>query len=178
MSMIEIAAVILTAVSVYLAGRQQWLTWPTGMVSVVLFGILFWDKHLYAAAVLQVIYLVQSVWGWWMWSQPKERVTRLGSEDMCRCIDMLIWGSGLAYILLVPCGSPSPFLDGATFCLSLFATYLLTYRYVETWLVWMVTNVLYAILFTVQGLPLTALLSVGLLLLNANALRSWKRELV
>lgn len=174
--MIEAIAVVFMLVSVWLAARQNVLTWPTGIVSVSCFAFVFWDKALYAAAILQGIYLVQSAWGWWQWSQPQSPVGRLEWHDhllMGFCVCTASFCGGL---LLTLTPSPSPMLDAWTFCLSILATGLLTYRYIETWWVWMAVNAIYCVLFASQGLFLTAALSLVLIGVNVYALRSWKRS--
>ncbi len=173
--MIEILASLLILASVWLAARQSIWNWPVGILGVCGFGWVFWQARLYAAAGLQVVFLVQSAWGWWTWSRP-DRTVRRATEPLFWHLGYrgLIVGFGI-WSALTWTASPSPAMDALTCTLSLIATYLLTYRYLETWAVWGVTNVLYAGLFLSQELYATAALSLTLIGLNRIAYLSWSR---
>ncbi len=175
--MIEAIAGALTLLSVYLAGRQNVWTWPTGIVSVVLFASVFWDARLYAAAGLQVGYVAQSIWGWVAWGRDEGKPRRLAASKWPSLICSCMVAQFPLYLVLMAAHSPSPMLDAITFVLSVAATWLLTYRYIESWYVWSVVNVLYAFLFATQGLYLTMTLSLVLLGINRMALLSWTRSL-
>jgi hypothetical protein len=77
MSYIELIGTILYLWSVWLIARKQMLTWPVGIVSVLLYMSLFYQIRLYSDALEQVYYLIASFYGWWWWSQrgPAEDVT-------------------------------------------------------------------------------------------------------
>lgn len=174
--MIEIVAALLTLLCVWLAGRQSIWNWPVGIVAVCCFGWVFWQARLYAAAGLQVVFLVQSAWGWWQWSQPEQRVRRASEPLLWHLGAIGLLGGMAIWSRLTWTASPSPVMDALTCALSLVATYLLAHRYLETWIVWGVTNVLYAGLFLSQGLYATAALSLVLIGLNRIAYLSWSRS--
>ena len=52
---------------------QVWrlLTWPIGIISVVLFGVLFYQIQLYSDTLEQFYYLGASVYGWWFWEKDQ-----------------------------------------------------------------------------------------------------------
>jgi len=79
MSLLEIAANGMTALSILLAGRNSVHTWWTGITGCVMFAFLFYATSLYADVVLQLFFVVTSVlflyaaywinavisWRWW-----------------------------------------------------------------------------------------------------------------
>ena len=67
MSWFETAAVIFGIVSVWLSTREHIWSWPTAIVNVLLYVIVFRDAKLYADMGLQVVYAAISVYGWWHW---------------------------------------------------------------------------------------------------------------
>lgn len=170
--MIEVLAAVLMVLSVWLAGKQETLNWPIGIVAVVLYGWVFWQAGLYGAAGLQALYLAQSIWGWIEWSAEDKPIRQLDRTGWLHVAVAFFVG-----LLWTYCGllsfSVAPFLDAVTVVLSLIATWLLTYRYLDTWYVWAATNVLYAGLFLSQGLYVTASLSLALLVVNRIAFLSW-----
>jgi nicotinamide mononucleotide transporter len=67
MSYIELVGTLLYLASVWLIARKNMLTWPVGIVSVLLYMALFYQIRLYSDALEQVYYLGASVYGWWYW---------------------------------------------------------------------------------------------------------------
>ncbi|HEY9814372.1 MAG TPA: nicotinamide riboside transporter PnuC, partial [Candidatus Obscuribacterales bacterium] len=77
MSYIELIGTILYLGSVWLIAQKHMLTWPVGILSVLLYMSLFYQIQLYSDALEQVYYLVASAYGWWWWSRkgPDQDVT-------------------------------------------------------------------------------------------------------
>jgi len=69
MSYIELVGTILYLLSVWLISRRNILTWPVGIVSVLLYMVLFYQIRLYSDAMEQVYYLGAGAGGWWYWSR-------------------------------------------------------------------------------------------------------------
>ncbi|MHA3774717.1 nicotinamide mononucleotide transporter [Verrucomicrobiota bacterium sgz303538] len=63
----EIAANILTTVSILFAGRNSVHTWWLGIMGCLLFTKVFVDARLYSDSILQVFYIVTSAMEWWSW---------------------------------------------------------------------------------------------------------------
>ncbi|MEO0562172.1 MAG: nicotinamide mononucleotide transporter family protein, partial [Chloroflexota bacterium] len=62
LSYIELVGTVLYLASVWLISRRNMLTWPVGIISVLLFMVLFYQIRLYADAIEQVYYLGASVY--------------------------------------------------------------------------------------------------------------------
>ena len=67
MSYIEFIGTIFYLWSVWLIARRNILTWPVGIISVLLYMALFYQIQLYSDTVEQVYYLIASAYGWWRW---------------------------------------------------------------------------------------------------------------
>src|SRR3982750_4886144 len=67
MSPLELFAVLFGAVSVYLSGRENVWSWPTAIVNVLLYVVVFFREKLYADMGLQVVYAIISAYGWAPW---------------------------------------------------------------------------------------------------------------
>ena len=76
-SWLELVGTIFNLACVILVARRNILTWPIGIIAVILFGALFWQINLYADVIEQVYYLVTGIVGWYMWASVKHR----DSED-------------------------------------------------------------------------------------------------
>ena len=63
--------------------------WPAGIISVLLYLIVFWRSHLYMNAGLQIVYFVLSIHGWYEWlhggENKTERKIKHASSRCGRC---------------------------------------------------------------------------------------------
>jgi len=73
MSYIELVGTVLYLWSVWLIARRRMLTWPVGILSVLLYMALFYQIRLYSDALEQIYYLCASVYGWWYWSRSQHQ---------------------------------------------------------------------------------------------------------
>jgi nicotinamide mononucleotide transporter len=67
LSTLEIVAAAFGAVSVYLSARQHIASWPTAIVNVLLYVVVFREARLYADMGLQFVYAALSAYGWYEW---------------------------------------------------------------------------------------------------------------
>lgn len=85
-SLVEVIGFVTGAWCVWLVGRQNPWNWPVGLIQVVAYLFLFWESGLYGDSVLQVVYLVLGLWGWWNWvrgrpGRSSSRSVRLDSRS-------------------------------------------------------------------------------------------------
>src|SRR6185503_528973 len=73
LSYVELFGTILYLWSVWLISQRRVLTWPVGIVSVLLYITLFYQIRLYSDAFEQVYYLGASAYGWWYWSRSRHQ---------------------------------------------------------------------------------------------------------
>src|SRR5678816_4443579 len=67
MTCLELAAVTVGIVSVLLSVRQNIWSWPTALVNVALYSVVFYRNGLYSDMGLQVVYFGLSLYGWYEW---------------------------------------------------------------------------------------------------------------
>ena len=67
-SWLELSGTIFNLAAVILAARRNILTWPIGIIGVILFGFLFYQINLYADMAEQVYYFITGVIGWYLWA--------------------------------------------------------------------------------------------------------------
>ena len=67
----ELLGAILGILYIRFSIRQSILTWPTGLLTSLLYVIVFFKSALYAAMGLQVYYVAISFYGWYFWLKGK-----------------------------------------------------------------------------------------------------------
>ena len=184
MTPLEIAANVVTTLSIWLAARNSRHTWSTGIVGCVLFGVQFFRTQLYADTTLQVFFLATSAIGWWQWrrapagaAQAERPVTRTRPST-------LAWMALAAVAVMLGYGALlhrftdayMPFVDAAVLALSVVAQCLLMLRKIENWMFWIVVNTLSVPLFASRGLTLTAVLYTAYWFNAWYGLWRWRRQ--
>ena len=183
MSPLELVAAVTGAVSVWLSVRQNIWSWPTAIVNVVLYAIVFYDARLYADTGLQVVYAVLSVYGWYEWLYGGEgrtvlRVTRTSPRIAAVLTLIAAAGSALLGTLLHRATDAAlPFMDSFLSSTSLVAQWMMTKKLLENWLVWIAVDVLYVGMFLFKGLYLTAGLYAVFLALAVRGYLDWRRSM-
>lgn len=191
LSYVELSGTVLYLWSVWLIARRRILTWPVGIVSVLLYLSLFYQIRLYSDALEQVYYLLASAYGWWRWSHsPKERGTILSVEYSAPrwvaawLLVTLSLGAALGAFMgrahaLFPSVFPEeasfPYLDALTTVMSFTAMWLMARRRIESWLYWIVVDAVGVGLYYVKAVKFVSLLYVLLLCLAVNGFVSWVR---
>jgi nicotinamide mononucleotide transporter len=182
-SAMELAAALTGAVSVWLSVRQNIWSWPTAIVNVVLYTVVFWEAKLYADMGLQVVYAVLSLYGWYQWlyggaGHTELRVTR--TPRRVGTILTLIAAAGsalLGALLQHSTDAALPFMDSFLSSTSLVAQWMMTKKLLENWLVWIAVDVLYVGMFVFKGLYLTAGLYAVFLVLAVRGYVDWRRSM-
>jgi nicotinamide mononucleotide transporter len=182
-STLELAAAITGAISVWLSVRQNIWSWPTAIVNVVLYAIVFYQTKLYADMGLQVVYAVLSLYGWYEWLYGGEgrtelRVTRTGRRLGTLLTLIAAAGSAALGVLLHRTTDAAlPFMDSFLSSTSLVAQWMMTRKLLENWLVWIGVDVLYVGMFVFKGLYLTAGLYAVFLALAVKGYLDWRRSM-
>lgn len=189
---LELAANVMTAVCIFLAGRNNIHTWWTGIVACVLFGVLFYTSQLYADVTLQVFFIVTSVIGWYNWITKEKleddsltgdgsvlrveieetKVTYAGWPTVVSMAGIaVVVATGYGWILHEYTNAYAPWIDSTVLTFSVIAQLLLMRRNVENWPLWVLVNTLSVPLYWSRGLYMTSVLYA---LFWVNAVWSWK----
>jgi len=181
MSPLEATGVLFGLVSVILTVRQSIWCWPTGIVNVTLFFVMFLGARLYAAMALQVVFFVLSVYGWYRWLHPAPGqrelpVSRLSPVEGAA----LLVGGGLVIAGVGTCLSRRtdavlPYWDTASTVMSVAAQWLLARKVLENWLVWIVADLVMIGVYYKQRLLLTSALYVVFTGLSAAGYLEWRK---
>jgi nicotinamide mononucleotide transporter len=191
MSYVELFGTILTLWSVWLIAKRRVLTWPVGIVSSVLYLVLFYQIKLYSDTIEQIYYIITNIYGWWAWDKsPKDNGQVIGvrysnRNRIMQWIVLTLVVSAIAGFLmsrihiLLPAQFPEPaalpYLDALTTIMSFTATWLMIQKKVECWIYWIIVDVIGIGLYFVKDVKFVALLYVVLLILAINGFRLWHK---
>ena len=175
---VEVAAVVLYALSVWLAVKNSILTWPVGIAATCLYLYLFYEWRLYADAGLQLVYIAFSLAGLWAWRRREKREEVAEAQHAppaTLALTLLAVAAGTVVLqqYLAAVNGAAPLSDALLTAGSLGALYLLIHKHTETWIFWAVLDVGYVALFVSREVYLTAALYGVLLAMVIRASREW-----
>lgn len=179
MNSIELVAALLGLANVALLWRRSIWNYPFGMAMVALYALIFFQARLYSEAGLQLFFFVVQIYGWVLWYRNGGQQGPVGVSWMSGK-QRIGWGLAtaslslsLGWIMHSFTNAALPFVDSAVTGASIAAQFLLSFRRIENWILWIVIDVASIGLYINRGLLLTAGLYVILLGLSALGLRDW-----
>ncbi len=177
MNYIEVISCLFILISVVLASKQNVYTWVTGIVGTLGFIYLFYTSHIYFQLILQVIFLIQGVWGYVYWKKENIEIKK-ADKFICDMAMILIpLGSYLLFLVLALFHKEVSPLDITITAWSLLANYLLIKKKLEAWLFWIAVDICSVALFADEKLYYTAGLYFIFLIIAIYSYIKWKKEL-
>ena len=178
---LEVWAFVLSLGMVCLNVRVNPWGWPLAILSSLLYFLLFARSKLYGEAVLQLVFVALSVWGWWQWLRgPSATHQALNVQALGRrgrwlglVLVLLAWPV-LGRLLDQVTDSDVPYLDALPTVASLLGQWLLGRKYLENWPTWLLVNLFSMGLFGYKGLWLTVILYGLFAALSVVGWRQWR----
>lgn len=183
MSSLEIIAALFGVVSVFLSVRQNIWSWPTAIVNVGLYIVVFYETKLYADTGLQVVYVVLNAYGWYHWLYGGKNRTELPVARTGLRLGLILTGIVAAGAILIGTllsrntDAALPYVDALTTSTSLVAQWMMTRKLLENWIVWVAVDVVYIGMYISKSLHVTAVLYFIFLILSAVGYLQWRRSL-
>ena len=157
MDPLEIAATGLTLACVVLAVKRSLWQFPTGIVGTALGFFVFWRTGLYSSAILQPIFVVVQIYGWWFWLRgdntkaPPIRSTPL-HVVIGACGVAVVLALAGAWALETWTNAAMAQLDAIILALSIVAQVMLSLKRIENWPVWVAINAISVVVYGSQQL--------------------------
>ena len=175
----EHVALVCGVVYAILAVKRIRWAWVFGAASSAVLVWLAAGAALPLQAVLQAVYVLMAVYGFWHWSKvaPGETVIAVTMWGWRRhlvawlVIAALIWFG--APLLQQHTAAAWPHLDVVVTGLSLLATWMTARAILENWLYWLLVDALSFYMYSAQGLMFVAMLYSIYFVIAVVGLRSW-----
>lgn len=180
---IEIIAVATGLLSVWYSKKINVLVFPIGIISVLLYVFIFIKNGLFANAVINFLYFVISVFGWWNWKRQKANDKRLKAKELSvtflnkrqRFLTLAIV-IVLLMISKIFTSDTLTFLDYFTGVLGLGGMLLTALKKVENWVLYLLCDIILIPLCIVNGLYLTVLQYIIYAIIAVMGCISWSEE--
>lgn len=174
---LEVIAAIFGLIYVLLAARQNFFCWMAGIANVLIFAWIFFNNKIYANMSLQIIYLIISIYGLYVWMSKKPNVkVKISKMDNSYRLLMVVFISiltAISYLILSNTNSTTLFVDSFTAAAGLIATWMQARKYIENWLIFIPTDIILTIMFYTQELYVTSALFAIYTLIAIGAYFNW-----
>jgi nicotinamide mononucleotide transporter len=178
----ELTGFITGLLCVYLAAKNVIWNWPLAIISVIAYGFIFYEKHLFADAGLQLYFLAMNIYGWYHWSKasplnnlaPVVRITK--RQILLSVLGVTVVTVFLGSVLKYTTAS-YPYLDSFCAACSVVAQVLLARKVLENWLVWVFVDIIYVGIYIFKDLHITAVMYGIYIPIAILGYIDWKKEL-
>lgn len=173
-------AAITGVLYVLLAAREKRLCWLFGFVSTAIYTVLFWQVSLPMQSLLNGYYMLMAGYGWWAWKAESSSADSLAIQrwplkfHIVASIILLVVSALSILLLKEQFSNELLWLDASITWGSVFATFLLARKVLETWYYWLVFDALALVLYISIELWFTVGLFVVYLIMAFYGLNRWQ----
>jgi nicotinamide mononucleotide transporter len=194
-SYLEFFGLVSGIVAVGLSSLANVWSWPLGIINVTLSFFLFFQVQLYPDMFLQIFFFITNVMGWWRWTHPEKfeedrkhelKVSSCTPKDLMIIVVVGVIGTAgfglfagnlhelIPQLFTQP--SAFPYVDSFITVMSIVATYYMIQKKIESWLIWLVIDVIATYLYYVRDIKLYSFLYFIYCLIAIFGYFNWIRE--
>lgn len=183
---LEFAAFVTTIIGIWLTTRRLLICWPIILFADFLYLVVFFRSGFLSDALLQIFFVVFTIYGWWHWwrgvrADGEVRVEPLGRRACIVALvvgaigslflgRVMVWVGGMLHITVA-----LPHLDATLASYSLVASWWGARKHIANWWLWIIVDLVYIGEYIYKDLWITAVLYAGLVGLAILGLREWRR---
>ena len=182
LSLLEVVAVVMALLYLFLAIRQNIWCWFGAGISTAIYVYLFLDAKLYMQSALNGFYFAMAIYGWVVWrsGQADEKQLPVVSWPLMTHVYaiLLIAAVGLfnGYVLDTQTDSQHAYVDAIVAWGAIWATFLVARKVLENWWYWLVIDIASIFIYWSRDLQLTSVLFAVYVLMIPFGLVSWARS--
>jgi nicotinamide mononucleotide transporter len=161
---LEIVAVFFGFLSVWFSKNNNILVFPTGMINTSIFVYLLLKWSLLGDMIINVYYFIMSIYGWYFWLKGTNNtvspISKVSNTDIRIVVLLFISSSvfvSLVYTFFDKWETIVSYIDILTTAIFFAAMWLMAKRKVESWIFWIVGNIISVPLYLYKGLAFTSI---------------------
>ena len=161
---LEIIAVFFGFLSVWFSKNNNILVFPTGMINTSIFVYLLLKWSLLGDMIINAYYFIMSIYGWYFWLKGTNNnvspISKVSNKDIRIVVLLFISSSvfvSLVYTFFDKWETIVSYIDILTTAIFFAAMWLMAKRKVESWIFWIVGNIISVPLYLHKGLAFTSI---------------------
>ena len=178
---LEFIAVFLGILSVIFAKMNKIAVYPIGMISTGIFVYLLFNFKLLGDMIINAYFFFMSIYGWFYWSYKREgqiinKVSYSANNDyvivaLIFLISLIL--ISIIYKLFNVFTSWSAYIDTLTTGIFFVAMWLMARRKVESWIFWIIGDLISIPLYLYKGLAITTIQYFIFTIIAVMGYKSW-----
>ncbi len=183
--LIEIIAVFTGITSVWFAKKENVWLYPVGIISVLLWIYLCWIGKLFGQSVINLFFFLMNGYGWYNWlrkdadNKPNIFIKNNTEKENISVVLIAIVLSIIIYFLLIPLQDEKAsllyvLLEAIITALNFVAMWLMAWKRVEHWLLWIIGDILCIPLFIHKDYPIGVLQFMVFIFIAYLGYKEWK----
>ncbi len=184
-TLLELFAVTMNILSVIYAKRNSILVYPTGLIGTGIFVYILYNFSLLGDMIINFYFVLMSIYGWYYWSQKKDgetlnKVSRTSTNEYYFILILGIISLVSIYFIYNyydKWNSWTAYVDNITTAIFFIAMYLMARRKVESWIFWIIGDMITIPLYFYKGLTISSIQYLIFLILAILGYISWKKIL-
>ena len=161
---LEIIAVFFGFLSVWFSKNNNILVFPTGLINTSIFVYLLLKWSLLGDMIINAYYFIMSIYGWYFWLKGTNNtvspISKVSNKDIRIVVLLFISSSvfvSLVYTFFDKWETIVSYIDILTTAIFFAAMWLMAKRKVESWIFWIVGNIISVPLYLHKGLAFTSI---------------------
>lgn len=183
-SWVDWLAMLTGIVGVWLSIKEKIAAWPLFLVCYSCYIWISYQAGLYAFLGMNLVFIAISLYGLWTWSRAPQaeqaplRVSRTRRAHWPIVLPLLLISTlSIAWLLNLRESSTLPYLDALATCCGFTAQWMLSRKHIETWLFWILSDLIYLGIFLKDAYLPGVLLFSTFIGLALKGWRDWRRIL-
>ncbi len=175
-NLFEILGFSFGVIAIVFGIKQYAATWPLNIASNIFLAALFWQSGRWLDIVFRAIFIILSFYGWYLWKRQsgENYVKRFGRRIALTATMISIAGAVFGLLILRFRDFNTNWLDVSATALNLSGQFLFARKHIESWYVFIVSDLISAAVYFAWGLYFLVLLSLSILAMCIIDLRYWK----
>jgi nicotinamide mononucleotide transporter len=180
----EITATLIGLTSIYFMIKEIALFWILGVINSAIFIFIYYNSGIFAYMILQIYYVIFNLYSFWYWTRKKQSKEPLVINNITKKAAFYIFISFIGIysvvvlVLLKFTESDIPYIDAFISTTSIIAVYMLMKKYIESWYVWFITDLVTVFTLIEKKLFITITLYAFYMFFTLIGYLEWRKKLL
>ncbi|MCG8340083.1 MAG: nicotinamide riboside transporter PnuC, partial [Cytophagales bacterium] len=146
---LELISASMSLTAVFLKTRQKVLTWPVGLIGIITGFFVYYEAKLYAKCLLNIIYCLLAIYGWYQWlyggkNKTPLKVSKTNFQTFVVILTIgLLSTLSLGHILATYTDAELVYGDAFHTSFSPLAAWMTARKKLESWILWIDLDIFY-----------------------------------